>query len=334
MFDLARSLESAARSSETHMVTPPSFNAAVLPADKALPDCDPTVNPSNLSTASSFQGGQKCFFCGYQRHPHSKFPARDATCSKCRKKGLFKKVCRSGAPPQSEGRTSTAMWRPTLTTISAEVPQSLTKSTTMVSVDGFEATALIDSGSSESFIHPGLVKSAALHVYPSSGTISMATSSLATNVSGYCLVGLVFGGRTYSRVRLSVLPELCADLILGLDFQTQHERVIFEYGDPTSSLSICGLSTLNISPPQLFSNLTDDCHPIATKSRKYSHEDSLFITTETRRLLKEGIIEPSKSPWRAQVVVAKGDNHKRRMVVDYSQTINRFTLLDASLFHA
>ena len=173
------------------------------------------------------------------------------------------------------------MWQPTLTTISAEVPQSLTKSTTMVSIDGFEASALIDSGSCESFIHPRLVKSAALHVYPSSGTISMATFSLATNVSGYCLVGLVFGGRTYPWVRLSVLPELGADLILGLDFQTQHERVIFEYGGPKSSLSICGLSTLNIIPPQLFSNLTDDCHLIATKSRKYSHEDSLFITAET-----------------------------------------------------
>ena len=54
MFDLARSLESAAHSSEMYMATPPSFNAAILPADKALPDCDPTVNPSTLSTASSF----------------------------------------------------------------------------------------------------------------------------------------------------------------------------------------------------------------------------------------------------------------------------------------
>ena len=105
--------------------------------------------------------------------------------------------CRSGVPQQSEGRTSATMWQTTLATISAEVPQSLTKSMNTVSVDGFEAMALIDSGSSECFIHPGLVKSAAFHVYPSSGTISMATSSLATNVSGYCLVGLIFGGRTY-----------------------------------------------------------------------------------------------------------------------------------------
>ena len=45
--------------------------------------------------------------------------------------------------------------------------------------------------------------------------------------------------------------------------------------------------------------------------------------------MKEGIIEPSTSPWRAQVVVTKDDNHKKRLVVGYSETINRFTILDA-----
>ncbi|XP_059832284.1 uncharacterized protein LOC132397469, partial [Hypanus sabinus] len=38
--------------------------------------------------------------------------------------------------------------------------------------------------------------------------------------------------------------------------------------------------------------------------------------------------EPSTSPWRAQVVVVR-TGQKNRMVVDYSQTINRFTQLDA-----
>ena len=31
----------------------------------------------------------------------------------------------------------------------------------------------------------------------------------------------------------------------------------------------------------------------------------------------------------AQVVVTKDGNHKKRLAIDYSQTINRFTLLDA-----
>jgi len=57
-------------------------------------------------------------------------------------------------------------------------------------------------------------------------------------------------------------------------------------------------------------------------------EDAQFIKDEVTKLLSEGIIEPPESPWRPQVLVTKGERHKRRMV-DYSQTINRFTGLDA-----
>jgi len=54
-----------------------------------------------------------------------------------------------------------------------------------------------------------------------------------------------------------------------------------------------------------------------------------FIRKEVEKLLDQGVIEPSRSPWRAQVLVTKDERHKRRMVIDYSQTINRFTSLDA-----
>ena len=94
-------------------------------------------------------------------------------------------------------------------------------------------------------------------------------------------------------------------------------------------MAVCGFSKLNIDPPEPFANLTANCHPIASKSRRYSQEDSVFIDEEVKRLLKEGIIEPSLSPWWAQVVVTKDENHKKRLAIDYSQTINRFTLLDA-----
>ena len=84
-----------------------------------------------------------------------------------------------------------------------------------------------------------------------------------------------------------------------------------------------------MEPPEPFANLTLDCHPFATKSLRYSQEDLLFIDGEVERLLKEGIIEPSKSPWRVQVMATKDENHKKRMAIDYSQRINKFTLLDA-----
>ncbi|KRX51904.1 Retrovirus-related Pol polyprotein from transposon gypsy [Trichinella sp. T9] len=41
------------------------------------------------------------------------------------------------------------------------------------------------------------------------------------------------------------------------------------------------------------------------------------------------MIEEGCSPWRAQALVVTSDNHKKRMIIDYSQNINRFTLLYA-----
>ena len=37
-------------------------------------------------------------------------------------------------------------------------------------------------------------------------------------------------------------------------------------------------------------------------------------------------MEPSNSPWRAQVLVV---NEKKQRTVDYSETINKYTQLDA-----
>ena len=80
--------------------------------------------------------------------------------------------------------------------------------------------------------------------------------------------------------------------------------------------------------PRIFEQLTSKCKPIATRSRNYTHENQRFIASEVQRLLSEDIIEPSTSAWRAQVLVVR-KSHKCRLVVDYFQTINRFTLLDA-----
>ena len=76
-------------------------------------------------------------------------------------------------------------------------------------------------------------------------------------------------------------------------------------------------------------NLTPDAKPIATKAKKYSSIDRAFIESEVQRLLKESIIEPSISPWPAQVLVTTNENYQKCMVIDYSKTINLFTQLDA-----
>ena len=157
----------------------------------------------------------------------------------------------------------------------------------------------------------------------------MAASSVSVETFGTCQVSFMIGTQAYNGVVMSVLADLCADLILGRDFQSLHESINFHYGGTEPSLSVCGLTTIDIEPPELFANLTEDCHLIATKSRKYSLDDRKFIDSEIKKLLQEGIVENSNSPWRAQVLVTRNDNHRKRLVIDYSATINKFSLLDA-----
>ena len=120
----------------------------------------------------------------------------------------------------------------------------------------------------------------------------------------------------------------------------QHEKLVVKFGGHLSPMCIdnnnisesgfaCSLGTVQIEPPPLFHNLSRDVKPVACKSRRYTLSEIEFINKETSELLKNGVIEPSNSLWRAQVLITTNDRHKRRMVVDYSHTINKHTELDA-----
>ena len=292
LFDQARALELAMQNNESYNTNQPLVNAAV---STQFAHSSNVTEQSKASTLAAMEVEDTCFFCGNAKHPRSKCPARDVICLKCQKKGHFAKVCR-GKPANSKSKISAAAWSPSLATVPSTLT-SLSMSSAIVHINGLRVKALFDSGSSESFIHPGIVKDAFLTVQPSSSKVSMATLASSAKISGTCVVDLTYQGQTYKGFSLSVLPELCADPILGIDFQSQHESVVFQYGGLKPPVSVCSFSKLNVEPPEPFSNLTSDCHPIATKSRRYSRENSEFIDKEVTRLLEEGIIEPSQSPW-------------------------------------
>ena len=141
---------------------------------------------------------------------------------------------------------------------SAATPRVLTRAVTRVGINGVEVDGLMDSGSSESFIHPGLVNRFSLTLHPSTCEVSMASASLSTSTSKFCLVDLQVQGRNYKDVRLSVLLELCSDIILGQDFQALYDSVTLTYGGDLPPLVVCGLSQLLVDPPALFVHLTAD----------------------------------------------------------------------------
>ena len=153
-------------------------------------------------------------------------------------------------------------------------------------------------------------------------------------VTGYCVVNITIDGHNYKDFRFNVMKDLCSDISLGYDFQNMHKSLIIEPSGSKSHLVIennttpCALSVATVGEPSLFANLLPNCKPIATKPRRFGLQDREYIQSEVNRLLAEGIIEVSTSPWRAQIVVDKSTG-KQRLCVDYSQTVNLYTVLDA-----
>ena len=223
---------------------------------------------------------------------------------------------------------------PQLFSIIDSAPDSLKHSIIPCMLREHLVDSLLDTGASENFINDGIVNTVGLIPNGKSSKVNMTSSELSATVLGRVTNNLDVQGRTYKNLLFGVISNLCADVVLGQSFLNKHSEVLLKLEGTQKRLvidnkSYCGVSASNFGGRRLFQNFQPDHKPIATKSRKFNDSDKTFIKNEVSHLLKEGIIEPSLSPWRAQVLVTKDERHKRRMVVDYSQTINRYTLLDA-----
>ena len=60
---------------------------------------------------------------------------------------------------------------------------------------------------------------------------------------------------------MKLLDNLCIDIILGSTSQKLHESVIINFVGALPPLEVCGLTKLNVNPPEPFANLIDDCKP-------------------------------------------------------------------------
>ena len=134
-----------------------------------------------------------------------------------------------------------------------------------------------------------------------------------------------------------VIDKLCTDVILDQDFIRKHSEVTFYMGGSDPPLKIdnnqLNIAVAKVEAPRLLEFLSSDRKPVASPSRVYCKEDQDFIKTEVKRLLRiyyiiKDIIEDIIETSRAQVFAPKRGK-KQRLVIDYSSTINHFTVLDA-----
>ncbi|GFW11244.1 retrovirus-related Pol polyprotein from transposon 17.6 [Trichonephila clavipes] len=302
-FEQARTLESAE-------VNAASYIGSSFPVQSAVMKTEDFSEETVATSAASSSRSQKCFFCGNDLHSRTLCPARDVTCRNCGKKGHYQRVCKSRPGRNSSNVVASSN---TLAAISGST-HCLQKSLIKALVNNIQLSALIDTGSSLSFLNEKHVAKCKLKVEPYLGEISIANSSMVTETEGVCKVNLKIENFTYQNVELLVMKDLCSDVLIGHDILNRHSSVEIRFDGNRPPLTICSLAVAQVPPVSLFSNLNPDCRLLVTKSRRQTVEDNIFMALEVQKLLQEGVIEPSNSPWRAQAFVIRGENHKPRMV--------------------
>ena len=273
-----------------------------------------------------------CCYCGESSHDRKLCPARHVKCGFCSKPGHFRSVCRKLA------RLSTPQPVLSAAVLNQVGRHPLTRTIIPVLVNGTELSALIDTGSTNTYMDSKLAKHLRLPTTPHSFSINLAASnSVVKSEARVQISEFSIQGQLHNSIQVATLDGLCSDMIIGHDLLSMHRNLVVDFGGPLNDFVIsnqptnpvCSVAVADVEPPPLFTFLSDDCRPIACKSRRYSEEDMLFIRGEIAKLLDAKIIEPCRSPWRAQVLVTKDDRQKKRMVIDYSRTINKFSHLDA-----
>nr|XP_039268300.1 uncharacterized protein LOC120343231 [Styela clava] len=258
------------------------------------------------STYGTKVNRRRCYFCGrIHALNRLKCPARNAECFNCGLRGHFATVCR-------KAKKSVATVNDLhLTSIIADIHTSLSRPTITAKIAENPLMALLDSGASQSYIKASVARSLGLALYGPKTVIALASNESVAQTIGYVDAPLKIGTRVYDAMKFGVVenPQTCS-LYVGKE--------------------VCNLASAKVSEPlRIFRFVDDNCKPVAVRSRNYSSDDLKFIKDEITRLLREGIIERSESPWLAQVLVTKDQRHKKRLVIDYSQTINRYAALDA-----
>lgn len=229
-FDKARSLRTAQEHSEAYL------NRGAVAAIMPHPEIPAPAAADDIVSSSTFRSNL-CGNCGFSFHQRNQCPAREVTCYSCGKKGHFSKVCRSKSHQTRQTRSrqvqsvSSSISQPLLNlcSVSAACPASLIPATLKISINGTKLTALVDSGSSESYIGSNVCTKLKLDAYPATHQVQMASTAMKIKSTGFCLADINIGETQYPSTRLNILENLCSDVILGLDFQSQHQHLVIHF---------------------------------------------------------------------------------------------------------
>nr|XP_037872947.1 uncharacterized protein LOC119629806 [Bombyx mori] len=276
---------------ETAEINSQNFNTvslnAVAPKEPTLVSSKSQTLHNETCSSVNTPRRQKCFFCGGQIHPRKNCPAFEKTCQLCNKKGHFATVCRSS----SKSTNSVVIGTEDLSAcITAASPSSLRKATVPAYIRGIRAEALLDTGSSISFINDNFARLCGLKRKSCNQTISMASLNYTSQVEGQTWQTLKIGNHRYDNVNLLIVKNLCADIIIGHDVLEEHSSLEFSFGGPKHPLQVCNVAEASVPAVPLFANVSPNCKPIAIKSRRHNKEYRNFYMFEVLPLVELQLI--------------------------------------------
>lgn len=214
-----------------------------------------------------------------------------------------------------------------------------------------EIVGLLDSGANRSAIGNKpreLLRRLGLHEYPSNKNVKVANGQ-SCKVDSYINVPVTYKNRTIV-IPMLVVPSLCRDLILGMDFWKGFEIEpvcnisIIEDEDHSIKLSTSERGQLNDLVKNMLSSApgyigttsvlshsidTGNSPPIVQRPYYVSPYVQKEINGEIDRMISLGVIEPSSSPWCNPVVAVKKKNKKVRLCLD-SRKLNAVTKKESS----
>ena len=270
-------------------------------------------------------------------HPVRKCPAFGKTCFNFGKLNHYAEFFRK-TKQTSLNSLITALENSTSVLCKAGV---LRPSLINIEINGRHLSGLLDTGASDCFMTTKLAKRLGLKINNVfDGKVALADKDLKSKIMGKARADLVLGNEKFlcKNVEFRLLNNLLKDVIIGLKVLKKHKSITLDFDGKNRPLNFKHESESNLSVmcsnvkfPTLFPGINNNTEPIKMPSRKYSKEERSFIEKEIKRLLENDIIEESISPWRSQCLVVKQKGNKWRLCIDYSQSVNRYTELDAFL---
>ena len=163
-FDTARTSVLAQKNSEFYAsndMQATSYAAAVT-SEAELVNSSKVQVVSAIATASSNKN-KNCCVCGYTYHSRNICAAKNSVCFECNEIGHFSLAYRSKKKVALSSFFQAAK--------SSDCSKSLAKSCIKIKINGFSANALIDSGSTDSFIYPNQLELPGLKMFSGNKTV-------------------------------------------------------------------------------------------------------------------------------------------------------------------